>query len=211
MDLPFSYENKLNVYLSGVYVFLETDYDMTVTFDWSSYSKVILPSTYANSVCGLCGNANQNPHDDFDMQDGSQTSDIIQFANSWKVKDVPGCATGCTGKCLQCSDTEKRTYQAERYCGILTKRNGPFAPCHRTINPTKFFEDCVFDTCTYKGHPNVFCEAIASYATTCQAQNIQIKPWRSTSFCSMYNFIIFCNGDFFLMKTWAFIIPKHET
>ncbi|XP_039181579.1 IgGFc-binding protein-like [Crotalus tigris] len=184
VDLPFSYENKLNVYQSGVHGFIQTDFDLTVTYDWCSYSRVILPSTYANLVCGLCGNANQNPHDDFDMQDGSQTSDIIQFANSWKVKDVPGCATGCTGKCLQCSDTEKRTYQAERYCGILTKRNGPFAPCHRTINPTKFFEDCVFDTCTYKGHPNVFCEAIATYATTCQAQNIQIKPWRSTSFCS---------------------------
>ncbi|XP_058052422.1 IgGFc-binding protein-like isoform X2 [Ahaetulla prasina] len=184
VDLPFSYENKLTVYRSGVHGFIKTNFDLAVSFDWNSYARVILPSTYANSVCGLCGNANQNPHDDFDMQDGNQTSDITQFANCWKVKDVPGCSTGCTGKCQKCSEAEKRTYQVERYCGILTKSNGPFAPCHRTINPTNFFEDCIFDTCTYKGHPDVFCGAVAAYATTCQAQNIQIKPWRSNSFCN---------------------------
>lgn len=195
MDLPFSYENKLSAYRSGAYAVVQTDFDLTITIDFdtpgSNYARVVLPSTYANSVRGLCGNANQNRHDDFDMQDGSRTSDTTQFANSLKVKDVPGCSTGCTGKCQKCSEAEKRTYQVERYCGILTKSNGPFAPCHRTINPNTFVEDCVFDACTYKGHPDVFCGAIATYATTCQGQNIQIKPWRSNSFCSMYNFMIF--------------------
>ncbi|KAG8143307.1 hypothetical protein E2320_000562 [Naja naja] len=184
VDLPFSYENKLTVSQGGIHTTIMTDFDMRIGYDSDSNARVTLPSTYANSVCGLCGNANQNPHDDFDMQDGSQTSDVTQFANRWKVKDVPGCTTGCTGKCQRCTEAEKRTYQVERYCGILTKSNGPFALCYRTISPTKFFKDCVVDTCTYKGHPSVFCGAIATYARTCQAQNIQIKQWRSNSFCS---------------------------
>ncbi|ETE64498.1 IgGFc-binding protein, partial [Ophiophagus hannah] len=184
VDLPFSYENKLTVSQSGIHIIIITNFDLTISFDLDNNVRVVLPSTYANSVCGLCGNANQNPHDDFDMQDGSQTSDVTQFANRWKVKDVRGCTTGCTGKCQRCTEAEKRTYQVERYCGILTKSNGPFVPCYRTISPTKFFEDCVIDTCTYKGHPSVFCGAIATYARTCQAQNIQIKQWRSNSFCS---------------------------
>ncbi|XP_063168375.1 IgGFc-binding protein-like [Candoia aspera] len=185
LDLPFSHENKLSVYRSGVHGFIKTDFDMRVSFDWYSYARVILPSMYANSVCGLCGNANQNPHDDFHMQDGSQTRDIIQFANNWKVKNVPGCAGGCIENCLKCSEAEKQTYQAERYCGILTKSNGPFVQCHSTVNPAGFFEDCVFDTCIYKGLPDVLCGAISAYATTCQAQGIQVGQWRSNSFCSL--------------------------
>ncbi|XP_007443211.2 IgGFc-binding protein-like [Python bivittatus] len=186
VDLPFSHGNKLSVYQSGVHGFIRTDFDLRVSFDWYSYARVILPSTYANSVCGLCGNANQNPHDDFDMPDGSQARDIIQFANSWKVRNVPGCAEGCISNCLKCSEAEKQTYQAERYCGILTKSDGPFVQCHDGgVDSAPFFEDCIFDTCIYKGQPDVLCGAISAYATICQAQDIQVGQWRSDSFCSL--------------------------
>ncbi|XP_074837548.1 IgGFc-binding protein-like [Carettochelys insculpta] len=183
VDLPFSHQHKFKAYISGVHGFIQTDFDLRVSFDWYSYARVILPNTYANAVCGLCGNANQDPSDDLTMKDGTWTSDAVQFADSWKVGEVPGCSAGCTGDCSVCSEAQKQTYKGDQYCGVLIQRNGPFQQCHGAINPAPFFNDCVFDTCHYKGHHDTLCNAISTYVTSCQAQGIQIRQWRSASFC----------------------------
>uniref|UniRef100_A0A670YXF1 VWFD domain-containing protein n=1 Tax=Pseudonaja textilis TaxID=8673 RepID=A0A670YXF1_PSETE len=185
MDLPFSYENKLKVYSSGVHGFIKTDFDLRVSFDWYSYARVIVPKTYANKLCGLCGNANQDPSDDLVTKDGRQVEDEVQFANSWKVKEVPGCSTGCTTNCPVCNDEQKQIYERDQFCGILIKKNGAFRQCHKVIDPTSYFDDCVFDTCVYSGHHDTLCAAINAYGIACQALGIQVKPWRSASFCSL--------------------------
>ncbi|KAH0631332.1 hypothetical protein JD844_005620 [Phrynosoma platyrhinos] len=183
VDLPFSYENKLKIYISGVHGFIKTDFDLRVSFDWYSYARVIIPDAYSNAICGLCGNANMDPSDDFTMKDGTQAKDEIQFANNWKLKEVPGCSGGCTTNCPVCNESEKQTYKGDQFCGILIKKDGPFRQCHQAIEPTSYFEDCVFDTCVYKGHHDTLCNAISAYVTACQAQGIQIGQWRSASFC----------------------------
>ncbi|XP_006036205.3 IgGFc-binding protein-like isoform X1 [Alligator sinensis] len=184
VELPFSHQDKLKAYISGVHGFIKTNFDMRVSFDWYSYARVILPTTYANAVCGLCGNANGNPDDDFTMKNGSQASDEVQFANSWQVGEVPGCLAGCTGDCSVCTEAEKIPYKGDKYCGVLTRKDGPFQACHGVLDPAPFFEDCVFDTCLYKGHRDTLCSIIGAYVTACQTQGIQIRQWRSTTFCS---------------------------
>ncbi|XP_039369193.1 IgGFc-binding protein-like [Mauremys reevesii] len=185
VDLPFSHQRKFKAYISGIHGFIKTDFDLRVSFDWYSYARVIIPNMYANAVCGLCGNANQDPSDDLTMKNGTQTSDEIQFADSWKVGDVPGCSDICTGDCSVCSEAQKQTYEGDQYCAVLTQQNGPFRQCHGAIKPAPFFDDCVFDTCQYKGHRDTLCSAISAYVTACQARGIQIGQWRSASFCSL--------------------------
>ncbi|XP_050786525.1 IgGFc-binding protein-like isoform X4 [Gopherus flavomarginatus] len=183
VDLPFSHQHKFKAYISGVHGFIQTDFDLRVSFDWYSYARVIIPNTYANAVCGLCGNANQDPSDDLTMKNGTQTSDEIQFADSWKVGEVPGCSSSCTGDCSVCSEAQKQPYKGDQYCGVLTRQNGPFRQCHGAIDPAPFFDDCIYDTCQYKGHQDTLCTAISAYATSCQARGIWIGQWRSASFC----------------------------
>ncbi|NXS76280.1 FCGBP protein, partial [Pandion haliaetus] len=184
VDLPFSHGNKLHVYLSGVHGFIKTDFDVIVTFDWYSYARVILPNTYSQAVCGLCGNANGDPEDDFNLSNGQPATDEIQFADSWKVADVPGCWAGCTEDCKVCTEAEKRAYRGNKHCGLLVKKEGPFAACHSAIDPAPYFEDCLFDTCLYKGHQETVCSSISAYVTACQSQGIRIKQWRTAAFCS---------------------------
>ncbi|KAF7242293.1 IgGFc-binding protein [Varanus komodoensis] len=184
VDLPFFYEDKVKAYTSGVHGFIQTDFDLKVSFDWYSYARVILPNSYAKAVCGLCGNANQDPSDDFIMKDGTKATDEIQFADSWKVKEVPGCSAGCTTDCPVCKEAEKQVYKGDQFCGILIKKDGPFRQCHKVLDPSSYFDDCVFDTCQYKGHQDTLCSAISAYVTDCQSQGIQIEPWRSSSFCN---------------------------
>ncbi|XP_062996672.1 IgGFc-binding protein-like [Elgaria multicarinata webbii] len=184
VDLPFSYENKLKIYISGVHGFIKTDFDLRVSFDWYSYARVIIPESYANAICGLCGNANRDPSDDFIKKDGTETTDEVQFADSWKLKEVPGCSAGCTTDCPVCKEAKKETYKGDQFCGVLIRKHGPFKQCHEAVDPTPYFDDCVFDTCQYKGHHDTLCGAISAYVTACQTQAIQIGKWRSSSFCS---------------------------
>ncbi|KAM9168752.1 IgGFc-binding protein-like [Mergus octosetaceus] len=184
VDLPFSHGTQLRAYISGVHGFIKTDFDVIVTFDWHSYARVILPSTYSRSVCGLCGNADGNPEDDFALPNGSLATDEVQFANAWKVADVPGCSAGCTKDCQVCTEAEKRAYRGDKHCGVLVKKQGPFAACHGAIDPAPYFDDCLFDTCLYKGHQETVCRAVSAYVTACQSQGIRIEPWRTAAFCS---------------------------
>lgn len=184
VNLPFNHEDKIQVYISGNSGVMKTDFDVTVAYDWNSVVRVVAPNTYASAVCGLCGNNNQNPKDDLTMKDGSQASSVAQFAESWKVADGPGCSVGCTDDCPACPEAKKQTYQSDKYCGILIKKDGPFKQCHGTIDPASVFNECVFDTCEYNGLHSTLCNAISAYVAACQAQGIQIEEWRSDSFCS---------------------------
>ncbi|XP_053546860.1 IgGFc-binding protein-like [Bombina bombina] len=181
--LPFYYQsNQIVAYISGNQGVIKTDFDVTVTYDWYSYVSVTLPSTYANAVGGLCGNNNKNPNDDFTIN-GKEAANSVQFGDSWKVENVPGCSPECTGKCPLCSEAQKQAYKTEKFCGILTKPSGPFSQCYATIDPAPYFNDCVYDACQYSGHPSSFCNAIGIYVAACQAAGVKIQEWRSATFC----------------------------
>ncbi|XP_044847393.1 IgGFc-binding protein-like [Mauremys mutica] len=184
MDLPFYHEEKLQAYVSGSHIAIKTAFALTVTFDWSGLVRVTVPNTYTNALCGLCGNNNQTASDDLTMRDGSRAANAIQFAESWKVGEVPGCLPSCTKDCPVCSEAQRQPYKGDGYCGVITRGDGPFRECHEVIDPAPFFDDCVFDTCQYKGHRDALCSAISAYVTACQAKGIQIGQWRSASFCS---------------------------
>ncbi|NXY18621.1 FCGBP protein, partial [Atrichornis clamosus] len=163
---------------------ITTDAGVTVTFDWRSYARVIIPNTYAGAVCGLCGNANGDSRDDFVTRDGHHADNETHLGDSWKVDDVPGCSPGCNEGCQVCSDAQKRAYRGDKHCGLLVKKQGPFAACHNVINPAPYLDDCLFDTCLYQGHQDALCQAIGTYITECQSQGVAVRPWRTAAFCS---------------------------
>uniref|UniRef100_A0A8C8VKK0 VWFD domain-containing protein n=1 Tax=Pelusios castaneus TaxID=367368 RepID=A0A8C8VKK0_9SAUR len=185
VELPFYHEEKLQAYISGAHVLIKTAFDLTVTFDWKSLIRVTVPNTYTNALCGLCGNNNQSASDDLTMRDGSQATNAIQFAESWKVGEVPGCLPSCTKDCPVCSEVQKEPYKGNQYCGIITRGDGPFKECHGVIDPAPFFDNCVFDTCQYKGHRDALCSTITDYVVACQAKGIHTGQWRSDSFCRL--------------------------
>ncbi|NWR67001.1 FCGBP protein, partial [Bucorvus abyssinicus] len=184
VDLPFKHGNKLQAYLKGIHGFIRTDFDVIVTFDWYSYARVILPNTYSQAVCGLCGNANGDPKDDLVLPDGKLTTNETQFGDSWKMAEVPGCWAGCTKGCKVCSEAEKRAYQGDKHCGLIMKKRGPLAACHSVVDPEPYFRDCLFDVCIYEGHQDVVCSSISAYVSTCQSRGVRLKPWRTAAFCS---------------------------
>ncbi|XP_026558168.1 IgGFc-binding protein-like [Pseudonaja textilis] len=184
VDLPFYYEDKIQAYLSGNHLFIKTQFDLSMIFSWNRLVRITVPGSYLNAICGLCGNSGQKPGKELIMKNGAPAANFIQFADSWKEGESLGCVNGCTSNCPGCSEKEKQIYKKDGYCGVLSRKDGPFRHCHKVIDPTLYLDSCVLDTCLYKGYQSILCSAIAAYVTVCQAVGIQIDQWRLASFCS---------------------------
>lgn len=50
-------------------------------------SEIILPSTYKNSVRGLCGNYDGFTRNEYMKPDGTVIRDLNTFGESWRVSD----------------------------------------------------------------------------------------------------------------------------
>lgn len=169
---------------SGWTAVVETAAGITVTFDWQSTVTVTLPSTYQAAVCGLCGNYNGKAQDDLMMPNSQSAPDGAKMGESWQTAAAPGCSSACQGAwCQACSDSQRKAYEAQRFCGIIVDKAGPFRDCHGRVDPTPYMEDCVYDVCQYRGHQGSVCDAVAVYVSACQSLGVAIQPWRTDTFC----------------------------
>ncbi|KAG8570023.1 hypothetical protein GDO81_014651 [Engystomops pustulosus] len=185
-ELPFYHYNEsrvqISAYPSGSGVVLKTEFDLTITYDGWNFLRVVVPSTYKAAVNGLCGNNNGDPSDDFTSDDGKIMETPEKFGELWKVGEVDGCSVECRD-CHNCSEADKEVFKGNRYCGLLMKSDGPFAQCHNSVDPSPFFEACVFDACASKGYQPFICDSIATYVSECQRNGSLIKEWRTPAFC----------------------------
>nr|XP_014429313.2 IgGFc-binding protein-like [Pelodiscus sinensis] len=183
MTLPVSAAGgSITVSRSGRYVTLETDFRLRVSYDTDHSVEVRVPTTYFNSTCGMCGNFNNRRDDDYMMPDGQQAKNSNELGNSWRVRDDnPSCSDPVPPDI--CPVEKENLYKTDRYCGLITKRLGPFAACHSVINPESFFESCVYDLCALNGSEGVLCRTLEAYADACQTAGVMLSQWRNATFC----------------------------
>ncbi len=186
---PISLSNgTVQVYESGFSVVISTDFGLVVSYDTNHAVRISVPYAYYNATCGLCGNFNNNPADDFETRQGEVVSSDVVFANSWQVSGVddPGCEAQCEGQdCAACTDDETALYSNDDHCGILQNTSGPFAACHQQIPPRASVESCVFDLCVGGGYQPILCQALNAYSSQCQQNGITLPSWRTQGFCGM--------------------------
>ncbi|KAL7381442.1 hypothetical protein ABVT39_005557 [Epinephelus coioides] len=175
--------SKLQLYTSGWFAVIETDFGVKVYYDWNSVAFVTVPSTYMGAMQGLCGNYNLNPKDDMQMRNGKQATAPEKLGQSWKVATLPGCVDGCKGPCPSCNTTQKETYNTNSYCGLISDPAGPFRDCHAKVDPAGFLSDCLYDVCLYQGSRNMQCKTLTAYTAACQLKGATVYSWRSAQFC----------------------------
>ncbi|XP_072317580.1 IgGFc-binding protein-like [Eucyclogobius newberryi] len=184
VNLPISLQDgDVNVYKSGMYAVVHTNFGLKVIFNWQSAVFVTLPSVYMGAVCGLCGNYNDKPADDLIPKNGNNPANPADFGASWRVAEIPGCVDQCKGNCPDCDKTEMVQYEKEDFCGIIRDPTGPFRDCHAKVDPAGYFEDCVYDVCLFRGRKDVLCQSITSYTSACQAVGAKVYSWRTGQFC----------------------------
>lgn len=184
VNLPISLDNgRLQVTQQGGNIIVQTDFGLKVLYNTVYYVEVVVPSTYQEKMCGLCGNNNNNPRDDFKLPNGKNTNDVDKFGISWAVDQHADQCGGCGKQCPVCPRAKETVYRKPDSCGIISDPNGPFKACHSEINPEPYLSHCVFDICATGGNKDTKCNNIMAYALACQGAGVQIQPWRSNSSC----------------------------
>lgn len=195
VKLPLSLDNRVMINQVGFSVMLQTSFGLKVLYDTSYYAEVHVPSRYQGNMCGLCGNYNNNPADDFQFPNGTQSTSIDAFGQAWAVASSGDQCGGCKVNCQQCDQLKAEVYQRNNACGLMATATGPFAPCHDRVNSQPYVNNCAFDMCIVDGDRDALCQNLQAYAAVCQQAGVQIMPWRNESFCCEFIFI----NDFFLV------------
>ncbi|XP_066895261.1 alpha-tectorin isoform X1 [Kogia breviceps] len=184
-SLPVTLDlGAVKVYQSGMSTAVETDFGLLVTFDGQHYASISIPGSYINSTCGLCGNYNKNPLDDFLRPDGRPAMSVLDLGESWRVYHADWkCDSGCVDNCTQCDTATEALYFGPDYCGFLNKTDGPLWECGTVMDPMAFVHSCVYDLCSVRDNGTLLCQAIQAYALVCQALGIPIGDWRIQTGC----------------------------
>lgn len=178
-------DGKLRLYQRGNSVFVETDFSLKVSYDWRSYVEVKISSSFSENVCGLCGNYNGDPVDDFVTPSSTMAPSPVELGQSWKVKDGdPFCWDDCHGDCKKITSEVLAQYKLVPFCGWINKKEGgPFGQCHSIVDPEIFVDNCAYDLYSYEGHRETLCQALTSYADACQREGVVLSDWRKLTGC----------------------------
>ncbi|KAM6899098.1 alpha-tectorin-like [Lycodopsis pacificus] len=181
-SLPILLNGSLAIYASGFRTYVSAEFGLRVMYDGYSTVSVSVPPSYRQKTCGLCGNFNGNPNDDFHTPSGMMVTTPEEFGTAWKVASNYTCSDGCGSSCPQCNNE----LPARAQCQVIQASDGPLSFCHEEVNPAPYFRDCVFDVCVSGSEgQDLLCRAIQTYVTACQSANVRIYPWRQNTTCRL--------------------------
>ncbi|XP_067299058.1 zonadhesin, like isoform X1 [Pseudorasbora parva] len=183
VNIPLSPVSGVDIFKSGKHYTVSLNFGVTVRYDGNHFMDIKVIKDYEDKLCGLCGDYNGDPKDDFQTPTGEQVQSPNDFGHSWNTD--PKCNKPEVDPTPGCTDAEQELYEGQAYCGIILDTNGPFAACHPKVNPNGFFKDCLFDVCELDGAHSALCEAIESYVNECQDRGVTIGPWRNSTFCPL--------------------------
>ncbi|KAM4618061.1 mucin-2-like [Discoglossus pictus] len=166
----------------GIYLVLETDNGLILMWDKKTSIFIKLSNDFEGNVCGLCGDYDGNRNNDFTTRSMSVVGDVIEFGNSWKLS--PSCPDAKQNS-DPCSANPYRKSWALKKCSIIN--SDVFSACHVQVDPLRYYDACVTDSCACDTGEDCecFCTAIAAYAQACGEAGICVS-WRTPNICPLF-------------------------
>lgn len=184
--LPHTLSPQVSISLAGQYVTLQTRFGLAVRWDGNHYAQITVPSIFSDQLCGLCGDYDGNPNNDFTRPDGSLVTNVNDFGNSWQTEEDEDdfCSSG-TGPDPDCDPSLEAEVVKPDKCGKITDTTGPFRDCVGVVDPTPFFQSCVYDMCQFNGAQHVLCDQLQAYTDACHGAGAKVHQWRAPDFCPL--------------------------
>ncbi|XP_061920411.1 zonadhesin, like [Entelurus aequoreus] len=184
--LPNSPSPKMTVSLAGQYVTVQTSFGLRVRWDGKHHAQISVPSSYYDQMCGLCGDFDGNPDNDFTKPDGALVANVNDFCNSWQTeKDEDDSCSPGTKPDPDCKPELHAEVVKPEKCGKINDTAGPFRECLNVVNPSPFFQSCVYDMCQFEGQQQVLCDQLQAYTDACHSAGVKVHQWRSPQFCPL--------------------------
>ena len=149
-----------------------------VSWDGLYRVDVTVSTNWRGRLCGLCGNYNGDPNDDFLTPSGSVESTANSFGLSWVVSNNTDDRCSALTPLNPCSTDVMD--EAQRRCSVL--REERFIACNNMVDPTSFIESCVFDYCHCNANDReeCYCNSLSTYAVACGTNGIVLSNWSRT-------------------------------
>ncbi|XP_063756545.1 LOW QUALITY PROTEIN: zonadhesin, like [Eleginops maclovinus] len=184
--LPNSPSPFITISLAGQYITLKTTFGLQVRWDGNHYAQISVPSSYYDQMCGLCGDYDGKPGNDFTKPDGVLVGNVNDFGNSWQTEeDEDDTCTPGTKPDPDCDPKLEAEVVKPGKCGKIKDPAGPFRECISKVDPTPFFQSCVYDMCRFNGQQHVLCDQLQAYTDACQSAGAKVHQWRTPTFCPL--------------------------
>ena len=151
-----------------------------VSWDGLYRVDVTVSTSWRGRLCGLCGNYNNNPSDDFQTPNGLLASTVSAFGLSWLTNNDTSSNCGE----LPPPDPCPADIMAEAVTRCSMLRREPFDICNDLIDTTTFTDSCVYDYCYSSDvmREQFYQGSLSTYAEVCGDGGVVIPPtWRSQS------------------------------
>ncbi|XP_053494814.1 IgGFc-binding protein [Ictalurus furcatus] len=188
-NFPVSLNNgHVKLTANSLSVTMQTDFGLSVQYDWDLYLVVTVPGSFKGKMCGMCGNFNGNKEDDLTTPSGNVASSIPELGKSWRVPGFPGeafCEDECPGQCQSCEGVSWFTrMNAKLSCSVVTfLTKGSLKNCKSVIDPNVFYDNCLYDYCTGKDVSNFLCQTAEIYTDACRQAGVHVYNWRGLLKC----------------------------
>ncbi|XP_062861316.1 von Willebrand factor [Trichomycterus rosablanca] len=166
------------------------EFGFSIRIDPMHNIQLTLGKNHANNTCGLCGNYNSVPGDDYTAQEGFVAEDPYDFANSWALNGAaelckrvkpPSQTCNTTGDSVKVSQQNAVNLMSK--CEVL-RTSAVFLRCASLVDADAFLSVCESDACHCKDKDDCVCQALLEYARTCASHGLVLSGWHTHSQCS---------------------------
>lgn len=105
-----------------------------------------------------------------------QAENPSEFGHSWAI-DPDACQAPDPED--PCDEESKEYEDALDLCYTLILETGPFRDCHELVDPTPYYEACVYDLCATLPDDDVLCDSLAEYGQACREAGSSPGDWRA--------------------------------
>uniref|UniRef100_A0A3Q3M4R4 von Willebrand factor n=1 Tax=Labrus bergylta TaxID=56723 RepID=A0A3Q3M4R4_9LABR len=183
LSLPYASNSVFAGSELGYYKLWSEEFGFTVTIDNAANIALTLTKHHANRTCGLCGNFNSVTDDEYTAQEGFQTEDSYDFANSWAVKGAGQSCRRVSIPSHSCNST-KETSAILSSCSVL-QTSSVFLHCAHLVSPEAFLLLCQEEACQcdLRESEDCYCPILLEYTRTCHAHGMLLHGWKEESQC----------------------------
>ncbi|KAM4544548.1 alpha-tectorin isoform 1-T1 [Odontesthes bonariensis] len=185
VSVPFLTGLMARLSTSEGFIVIDTPQDIQVRYNRFNTLSITMGQRLQNKVCGLCGNFNGDPSDDYITSRGKPAVSALELAQSWKTNGMQNSCdeTQYVALAQSCDNTAVLALQGEDACQKLTKLKGFFQPCHGLLDPRPFYQSCYLDGC-YNHRKAQVCGSLAAYAEACRSLGTLTTKWITQENCS---------------------------
>ncbi|XP_061754985.1 alpha-tectorin [Nerophis ophidion] len=185
VSVPFVTGLMTRLSTSEGFVDIDSPQDIQVRYNRFNALSITMGQRMQDKLCGLCGNFNGDPGDDYITSTGKAAASALELAQSWKTNGMQNrCdVTQYVSLAQSCANTAVQALQGDDACLKLTEPKGFFQPCHGLLDPRPYYQSCYLDGC-YNQRKAQVCGSLAAYAEACRSMGTLTTRWITQENCS---------------------------